>query len=46
VNRSERLNKPRDSLFSTKAVEAVPVRKAKGVKRCTHEGGSNRTDWV
>jgi len=46
VNRGERLNKLRDSLFSTKAVEAVPVRKFKGVKRCTSEGMSKCTDQV
>jgi len=46
VNRGERLNKQRDSLFSTKAVEAVPVWKDKEVKLCTSEGMSKCTDQV
>lgn len=46
MNRGERLNKPRDSLFSTKAVEAVPVRKPRGVEPCTSEGMSKCTDLV
>lgn len=46
VNRGERLIKLRDSLFSTKAVEAVPIRKPTVVKRCTSEGMSKCTDPV
>lgn len=46
MNRGERLNKQRDSLFSTKAVEAVPVRNEKEVKLCTSEGMSKCTDQV
>ena len=46
VNRGERLTKLRDSLFSTKAVEAVPVRNSAVVKLCTSEGMSKCTDPV
>jgi hypothetical protein len=46
VNRGERLSKHRDSLFSTKAVEAVPVSLYKKVKLCTSEGMSKCTDQV
>lgn len=46
MNRGERLNKQRDSLFSTKAVEAVPVRKDNKVKLCASEGMSKCTDQV
>jgi len=46
VNRGERLSKLRDSLFSTKAVEAVPVRKKEVVERCTGKGRSKCTEPV
>ena len=46
VNRGERLSKLRDSLFSTKAVDAVPVRKPWRVEHCTSEGMSKCTDLV
>jgi len=46
VNRGERLNKQRDSLFSTKAVLAVPALEDNKVKLCTREGMSKCTDQV